>query len=190
MKSKTRYNIHLAEKKGVYVKEISNDEGFKIFSKLYFETCRRQKYFGHSEKYHKILWNKLKHSIAHILIAFYNSTPLAVYELFHFNDTLYYPYGGTSLQYRNFMASNLLMWEAVKIGKKLAAKKFDLWGSLQPDYDVNDPWSGFTKFKEGYGGKFVEFVGSYDLVINPLLYQLYNIVDILRNNFLALKRLI
>ena len=55
MHHKTRYNIRLAQKKGVVVKETSNDQGFKIFSRLYFDTCRRQKYFGHSKKYHQII---------------------------------------------------------------------------------------------------------------------------------------
>ncbi|MCR4313352.1 MAG: peptidoglycan bridge formation glycyltransferase FemA/FemB family protein, partial [Candidatus Roizmanbacteria bacterium] len=119
--SKTRYNIRLAEKKGVVIKEMSNNEGFEIFSKLYFDTCKRQKYFGHSPKYHKIIWESLKKDIAHILIAFYNNIPLASYELFYFKKTFYYPYGGTSTEYRNLMASNLLMWEAIKLGKKLGA---------------------------------------------------------------------
>ncbi|MEK7522972.1 MAG: peptidoglycan bridge formation glycyltransferase FemA/FemB family protein, partial [Patescibacteria group bacterium] len=178
----------LAEKKGVIVKEMSNDEGFKIFSKLYFETCKRQKYFGHTPKYHKIIWDSLKKDIAHILIAFYNDAPLAAYELFYFNNTLYYPYGGTSVEYRNLMASNLLMWEAIKLGKKLSAEKFDMWGSLGPNYDQSNPWSGFTRFKEGYATEFKEFVGSYDLVINPTLYKIYNTIYSLREVYLKFKR--
>ena len=187
MHSKTRYNIRLSEKKGVIVKEMSNDRGFEIFSKLYFETCKRQKYFGHTPKYHKIIWDNLKKDITHILIAFYNGVPLAAYELFYFKNILYYPYGGTSQEYRNLMASNLLMWEAIKLGKKLGAEKFDMWGSLGPNYDMKNPWSGFTRFKEGYGTKFTEFVGSYDLVINPLLYKIYNAVYSLREIYLRLK---
>ena len=187
MHHKTRYNIRLAKKKGVVVKEMSNNEGFNIFAKLYFETCRRQKYFGHNQQYHKIVWKNLKNKISHILIAYYRDIPLAAYQLFYFKDVLYYVYGGTSDQHKNLMASNLLMWEAILLGKKIGAKRLDMWGSLSPDYNPNDPWAGFTRFKQGYGGKFVEFVGSYDLVINPSLYQVYNITYKLRNFFLSLK---
>lgn len=187
--SKTRYNIRLAEKKGVVVKEMSNDQGFKIFSKLYFETCKRQKYFGHTPNYHKIVWESFKKNIAHILIAFYNDVPLAAYELFYFKNTLYYPYGGTSILFRNLMASNLLMWKVILLGKKLGANKFDMWGSLGPNYDSTDDWSGFTRFKEGYNTKFTEFIGSYDLIINNNLYCLYNYLYKFREQYLKLKGL-
>ena len=188
MHSKTRYNIHLAEKKGVVVKEMSDEKGFEIFSKLYFETTKRQKYFGHDYQYHKTVWDNLKNKISHILIAYYNDIPLAAYQLWYSDGVIYYVYGGTSELHRNLMASNLLMWEAIKLGKKLGATKFDMWGSLGPGYNPTDPWSGFTRFKEGYGTKFTEFIGSYDLVINPLLYKIYNAVYSLREIYLKLKR--
>lgn len=186
---KTRYNIRLAEKKGVIVKEMSNKEGFEIFSRLYFETCKRQKYFGHTPEYHKVIWESLKKDIAHILIAFYKDIPLASYELFYFKKSFYYPYGGTSTEHRNLMASNLLMWEAIKLGKKLGAEKFDMWGSLGPNYDPTDPWSGFTRFKEGYNTKFTEFIGSYDLIANKKLYHLYNFIYLMREQYLKLRSL-
>jgi len=185
---KTRYNIRLAEKKGVTVCEESNSSGFEKFSKLYFETTKRQKYFGHDYQYHKTVWNNLKNEISHILIAYYNDIPLAAYQLWYLDGVIYYVYGGTSELHRNLMASNLLMWEAIKLGKKLGAEKFDMWGSLGPNYDANDPWSGFTRFKEGYATKFMEFVGSYDLVINPLLYKIYNLVYSLREVYLRFKK--
>ncbi len=188
MKPKTRYNIKLAQKKGVVVREMSDDKGYEIFSRLYFDTCRRQKYFGHTEKYHRIIWDSLKNGVAHVLIAFYNDTPLAAYELFYFNKTFYYPYGGTSLEYRNLMGANLLMWEAIKLGKKLGADKFDMWGSLPPGYNENHSWAGFTRFKEGYGGQFTQMAGSYDLVINPLAYRVYNFAYQLRTLFLNARK--
>ena len=189
LKPKTRYNIRLAQKKGVIIKEENNDKGFKIFDDLYFTTCKRQKYYGHTAKYHQIVWNNLKNSIGHILVAYYQDQPLVVYQLWYFKDQIYYVYGGSSEIHRNLMAANLLMWEAIKLGKKLGAKQFDMWGSLPPNYDQNHPWAGFTKFKEGYGTKFTELVGSYDLLINPFLYQLYNYGYFIRNIYLSLRRL-
>ncbi|MFA6533134.1 MAG: peptidoglycan bridge formation glycyltransferase FemA/FemB family protein [Patescibacteria group bacterium] len=185
--SKTRYNIRLAEKKGVTVREESSNSGFEEFSKLYFETTKRQKYFGHNYQYHKTVWNNLKNKTSHILIAYYNDIPLAAYQLWYLDGVIYYVYGGTSELHRNLMASNLLMWEAIRLGKKLGAEKFDMWGSLGPNYDTDDPWSGFTRFKEGYATKFTEFIGSYDLVINPLLYKIYNFIYSLREVFLKIR---
>lgn len=187
MKPKTRYNIKLAQKKGVVIKEMSDDNGFAIFADLYFETCKRQKYHGHTREYHKIIWENLKSNLAHILIAYYEDTPLAAYELFYFKKKFYYPYGGTSLLHRNLMPANLLMWEAVKLGKKLGAETFDMWGALPPNYPENHPWAGFTRFKEGYGGVSQEFIGSYDLVIYPTQYSIYNFVHKARSFALSIR---
>lgn len=186
-KSKTRYNIRLAERKGVVVKEESTDEGFEKFIKLYFDTTKRQQYYGHTKEYHQTIWNHLKSSMAHILIAYYENEPLAAYELFHFHDRLYYPYGGSSEKHRDLMASNLLMWEAIRLGKKLNATSFDMWGSLPEGYDPQNPWSGFTRFKEGYSTQFVQYIGSYDLITAPLLYKLYNTSHTLRGMYLKIR---
>lgn len=185
MKPKTRYNIKLAQKKGVTVKEMTTDGGFEIFIKLYFETCKRQHYAGHNYDYHKTLFTELNNNISHILVAYYNETPIAAYHLFKFNDVLYYPYGGSSDQYREVMGANLLMWEAMKFGKANGCTSFDLWGSLSPEYDSNNIWSGFTRFKEGFGTQFVETVGSYDLVVNNLLYSPLILAQKIREKFLG-----
>jgi lipid II:glycine glycyltransferase (peptidoglycan interpeptide bridge formation enzyme) len=176
MHHKTRYNIRYAQKKGVKVEEESSDLGFETFAKLYFETTKRQKYFGHDRRYHQIIWDNLKQEISHILIAYFEGTPLAAYQLFKFKDTFYYVYGGTSDLHRNLMASNLLMWEAIRLGKRLGAKILDMWGSLPPDYKQSHSWAGFTRFKEGYGTEFRQFAESRDLVINKFQYFLYNLL--------------
>ena len=134
-----------------------------------------------------------KADIAHLLIAYYQphetagQIPLVAWILFLYKDVLYYPYGASSDQYKQTMASNLIMWEAMKWGKKHGAKLFDLWGALGPNPDPNHSWYGFHRFKEGYGGELVEFVGSYDLVINPLLYSVYNVLYPLRQKLLGLS---
>jgi lipid II:glycine glycyltransferase (peptidoglycan interpeptide bridge formation enzyme) len=180
LRSKTRYNIKIAQKKGVVVKEESNNKGYEIFENLYFETIKRQKYFGHTKKYHQIVWNEMKNKISNILISYHKDEPLGAYELFTFKETTYYVYGGSSEKYRNFMASNLLMWQSILFAKNKESKYFDMWGSLAPDYNQTHPWSGFTRFKEGYGGEYVELIGSYDLITKPLSYKLYNLAFYLR----------
>ena len=157
-----------------------------------FETTKRQGFFAHTKEYHRKMWETLKGNMAHLFTAEYTtdgrSYTLVTWILFLFNNTLYYPYGASSDKFRNVMASNLMMWEAIKFGKKHGAKKFDMWGSLGPDADSNDPWYGFHKFKQGYGAKLIEFAGSYDLVINSELYRLYSILHNIRKEFLSLKR--
>lgn len=184
MHPKTRYNIRLAEKKGVKVEQRSDDEAFKIYLKLYFETTKRQGYHGHNENYHNRAWEVLKAAgMARLLIAFYqppNSdirVPLTAWMLLNFKDTLYYPYGGSSDEHKEVMANNLVAWEAIKLGKKLGCKSFDLWGALSPDADPKDPWFGFHRFKKGYGAELVEYSGTFDLVFNYPLYWIFTTID-------------
>ncbi len=188
MHYKTRYNIRLAKKKGVAVKEMSDKTGFEIFLRLYLDTCRRQQYFGHNRLYHQVLWQYLQKKIARILIAFYQNIPLSAYELFVWKDTGYYPYGGSSMQHRNLMASTLLMWETIRFLKNLGLKRFDLWGSLPPNFSSAHRWAGFTRFKQGFGGDFVHLADSYDLITNLPVYRIYNHLYNLRQFYLNIVR--
>lgn len=179
MHPKTRYNIRLSRKKGVTVEERTDDEAFKIYLKLYFETTERQGYFGHTPLYHKTAWKTLKKAnMVRLLIGLYNKKPLSAWMLINFKDTLYYPYGGSSLEHREVMANNLVAWEAIKLGKKLKLKQFDMWGAANtPHPDRSDPFFGFHNFKEGYGGKLVEYLGSFDLIFNSPLYFAVTSID-------------
>lgn len=184
MHPKTRYNIKVAQKKGVEVYESTDDRDFEIYLKLYFETTKRQRYFGHTPHYHRLAWNILKDAgMARLLIARYQppgtsyQIPLVAWMLFNFNDTMYYPYGGSSDEHKEVMASNLVAWEAIRLGKKMGLKTLDLWGALGPNADPKDPWHGFHRFKAGYGPRHVEYVGSYDLVLKPALYEVLSFAD-------------
>ncbi len=178
MHPKTRYNIKIAQKHNVKVEDRVDDEAFKIYLKLYFETTKRQGYHGHNPQYHKIIWQTLKNKgMARILIASLNKEPLTAWMLLNFRDTLYYPYGGSSKSHPEVMANNLVAWEAIKLGKKLGLKYFDMWGALGPDASLKDPWYGFHRFKQGYGGNLVEYVGTYDLVFNWPIYLAFTAID-------------
>lgn len=195
MHQKTRYNIGVARKKGVRVHESTKSADFEIYLKLYFETTERQKYFGHTPAYHRLVWEILKPAnMTRLLVARYQASgtrhkvPLVAWMLLNFGDTLYYPYGGSSTEYREVMASNLVAWEAIRLGKKMGLKTFDMWGALGPGVEGNDPWYGFHRFKAGYGGTHVEYVGTYDLVLKPALYNILNTADKLRWLFLRATR--
>ncbi len=178
MHPKTRYNIRVAEKHGVKVEERTDDKAFEIYLKLYFETTKRQGYHGHNKYYHQKVWQTLKDAnMARLLIAYYKGEPITAWMLLNFKDTLYYPYGGSSLAHREVMANNLIAWQAIRLGKKLGLKEFDMWGALGPNADSKDPWFGFHKFKQGYGGQLVEYIGTYDLVFNWPLYWMFTIID-------------
>jgi len=75
------------------------------------------------------------------------------------------------------MANNLIAWEAIKLGKKLDCKNFDMWGALDPNASTKNPWFGFHRFKMGYGGKLVEYIGTYDLVFNWPIYLFFTLID-------------
>lgn len=180
MSQKTRYNIKIAQKHKVVVYEGRDQKAFETYLKLYFDTTKRQGYHGHNKKYHEQVWSTLNDSgIAKILIASYQNQPLTAWMLLNFKDTLYYPYGGSLVEHREVMANNLVAWEAIKMGKKLGLKKFDMWGALGPNAKSNDPWYGFHKFKQGYGGELVEYIGTFDLVLNWPIYILFSLVDML-----------
>jgi lipid II:glycine glycyltransferase (peptidoglycan interpeptide bridge formation enzyme) len=201
MHPKTRYNIKIALKHGVKVIQDNSDKAFEDYLRLTKETTRRQGFYAHTENYHRLMWQTLKPQstefkiqssyiklTAHLFLAKYENQTLAAWILFVYKDTLYYPYGASSDLHRETMASNLMMWEAIRFGKKLGLKKFDMWGSLSNNPNKTDPWYGFHRFKQGYGPKHIEFAGSFDLVINPILYRIYKILDKIRWTFLKLRK--
>jgi lipid II:glycine glycyltransferase (peptidoglycan interpeptide bridge formation enzyme) len=171
--SKTRYNIRVAERNGVTVKEDNSGAAFDRYLELTRETIRRQGFYAHSEKYHRLMWMILrKAGIAHLLTARYKNEIITTWILFAWKNFLYYPYGASTEEHKNVMANNLMMWEAIKFGKKLGLSTFDLWG--------REEGKGFTKFKEGYNPRVVEFLGTWDLIINKPMYALYKIGEKIR----------
>ena len=190
MHEKTRYNIRLAQKKGVVVKE--NDD-IESFIKLLSQTENRQGFYSHYANYYRNLWNVLRPAnIVHLLSAYlpnhlYTSHPIASIMLFHYGDFLYYPYGGSDPKFKEYMAPNLLHWAASKLGKRLGCKTYDLWGSYKNSKDETDPWYGIYRFKSGFGGTEIDFPSTVDVPLSPL-YPLFSFVDSLRWKFLKLVR--
>lgn len=186
MHPKTRYNIRVAQRHGVEVFEDNSKKAFEKYLDLTEQTTKRQGFYAHTARYHRLMWETLRtaqgkprpsHALAaHLLTARYQSKILITWILFAFGNTLYYPYGASSDKYRNVMASHLMMWEAIRFGKKLGLQKLDLWGK--------EEGKGFTRFKEGFGPQTIELIGTWDLVFQPSLYTMYRAAEDLRWKFL------
>jgi lipid II:glycine glycyltransferase (peptidoglycan interpeptide bridge formation enzyme) len=191
MHQKTRYNIRVAEKKGVKIEVKDDDETFKKYLKLHFETANRQGFYSHNQIYHQTLWKMLKESgMVKIVTATYQKKLLSAWFLVIFKDTIYYVYGASSIEHKEVMANNLVAWEGIKLGQSLGLKTFDMWGALGPKAPDNDPWMGFHRFKQGYGGRLVTYLGSYDLVFNDPLYWAFTTIDKLTGLKVFLLKLI
>ncbi len=188
-KQKTRYNIRVAEKRGVVVAIDNSDAAFEKYLQLTEETTKRQGFYAHGRGYHRKMWETLHSAgIAHLLTAKYNGEIITTWILFRFNDTLYYPYGASTREHREVMANNLVMWEAIKLAKQWGLHYLDMWGALGPEPDLTDPWIGFHTFKSGYGARHVEYVGTWDYVAQPILYKVYRILENLRWKILRLRK--
>jgi lipid II:glycine glycyltransferase (peptidoglycan interpeptide bridge formation enzyme) len=188
LNSKTRYNVNLAFKKGVQIFENTTQDGMEQYLQILAETTQRQGFYAHSPEYFRTMWSLLGESgMMRIFQAVYENTIVVSWIMFIFNGKLYYPYGASRNVYREVMPSNLMMWEMIKFGKAQGCQTFDMWGSLGPEPDQKDPWFGFHRFKKGFGGDLVEFLGTYDLVVNPPMYQIYTVAESVRWKFLRLK---
>ncbi len=188
LQSKTRYNVNLAYKKGVKIFENTSAEGMEQYISILEETMKRQGFYAHTPEYFRKMWAKLGDSgMLRIFNAVYEDTIIVSWIMFVFNGVIYYPYGSSRDLHRDVMASNLMMWEMIRFGKEIGCHTFDMWGSLGPEPDKKHAWFGFHRFKKGYGGKLMEFVGTYDLVLNEPIYRLYRIAEDLRWKVLRLR---
>lgn len=189
MHYKHRYNIKYAERNGVTVKKAQDEKDFDTFFELYKATAVRQKYYIHPRNYYLAIWKKLHPlNMCEILTAYYNDKPLASWMFFIHEGILYYPYGGSSDEHRNLNASTLVAWEGIKMGKSLNCVSFDMWGASKDIKNVSDPWYGFTNFKLKFGGKYVEYMDSYDFVLNRTAYDLFNTANSLRWTILKIMK--
>lgn len=181
MHPKTRYNIRVAQKHGIEVKEDNSVSAFAEYLRLTKETTDRQGFYAHDDTYHQTMWQVMhKNNIARLFTASYQEKILTAWIVFVWKDTIYYPYGASSREHRDVMAPTLMLWEIARWAKKKGLKYFDLWGALGPRPDEHDPWFGFHRFKQGFSPRLVEFAGSYDLVLTPVLYRLYTVADSVR----------
>ena len=169
--SKTRYNIRLATKKGVTVKE-GNKEDLKDFHRIMVETGARDGFIIRPLEYFEKMYDELAPEHMKVLMAYYEGKPISgVIPIIYGNKT-WYLYGASSNEYRNVMPNYLLQWEMIKMAIAKNQDMFDLRG-VSGVVDENHPQYGLYRFKKGFGAEFTEFIGEIYIPFKPFKYKLY-----------------
>lgn len=190
MHAKTRYNIGLADKKGVKARVEKNID---VFWSLNMQTVERDKFKSHNKEYYKKM---LDMDICHQLVAYIGDAPVASNICISFGGVFTYLHGASSSEYRNLMAPYLLQWESIKLAKSLGNKKYD-FGGTAPIYfekeikqknikaptcfnnfcwDVTHKWTGITRFKVGFGGEPKNYPDMVEVVFKAGAYKLFTTI--------------
>ena len=189
MKQKTRYNIRLAEKKGVRLR-IGELKDLPLLFKMYAETSVRDGFVIRDEGYYRAVWETFMKQpdtdhqpFAEPLMAEVNGEPVAAIFVFYFAGRAYYLYGMSLEAHREKMPNYLLQWEAICWAKSRGCSEYDLWGI--PDMSEDELELAFSskgsheglwgvyRFKRGFGGTIMRSIGAWDRIYYPSLYQLY-----------------
>ena len=172
MKPKTRYNIRLAERKGVVVRPGAAAD-LPTIAEMYQETGARVGFIVRPTPYYLDGWRALHDAgMAQPLIAEVDGRPVAAVILVRFADRVIYMYGASRNEARERMPNYLLQWEAVRWARAQGARVYDFWGA--PDvFNETDRLWGVWRFKAGFNGEVVRFIGAWDYTPRPLLYRLY-----------------
>lgn len=179
MKPKCRYNIRLAEKKGVTVRAWDD---VASFHQMMLITGGRDNFGVHSKEYYQRAYD-LFHpkGICELLVAEYEGKPLASLMVFANGKRAWYVYGASNNEERNRMPTYLLQWEAIRWAKSKGCDEYDLWGvpdedekTLEENFESrHDGLWGVYRFKRGFGGELKRAAQALDKVYNPLLYWMY-----------------
>lgn len=188
MKQKTRYNIRLAEKKGIEVKESRDYDAFHAMSLV---TGERDNFGIHTLGYYLKVKELFEPSgQANLLMAYFQGKPVAGIIVMLQGKNAWYLYGASTEEERNRMPTYLLQWEAIKWAKARGCQVYDLWGipdqeeteleALFTGKQVHDGLWGVYRFKRGFGGAVKRSAGAWDKPYSPGLYRMYQLYTKIR----------
>lgn len=193
MKSKWRYNVRLAGRRGVTTRPGTKDD-LPLLYDMYRETALRDNFIIRPFEYYLDAWGSfIESGSAFPLIAQVEDDPVAMVVIFRFGARAWYMYGASRNRHREKMPNHLLQWEAMRWAKSVDCTVYDLWGA--PDEPVeSDPMWGVYRFKQGFGATLVRHIGAYDYPTSRLWYWLYTaaiplLLRLLRRRYWSQARL-
>ena len=171
MKPKGRYNIKLAEKKGVTVREGTPEEIPQFYHLLEITTAR-DGFRANGLEYYKSFLDSLP--FARFMVAEHENEIISGGIFTYSGRQALYYYGASAGHKRNLMAPYLLQWEALRYGKANGCEYYDFMGIADPENE-HDSLHGVTDFKLKFGNGTTRFLPAYDIVFSPLKYSLYRL---------------
>ncbi len=175
MKQKTRYNIRLASRKGVTVREGSMQDLDPLYQ-MYAETSVRDGFVIRPKSYYRDAWGSFVASGNAVpLIAEVEGDAVAALMVYRFGGTAYYLYGMSRTAHREKMPNYLLQWEAMRWAISNNCSSYDFWGAPH-EIDAEDRMFGVYRFKLGFGAELVRTPGAWDFPTKPGLYKLYTAI--------------
>ena len=172
-KPKWRYNIRLAERKGVTV-EAAGRNDLPAFYDLLLTTAKRDGFFVRGRRYFETLYDTLApRGMLSLWMTRYEGRPVAGAICFAFGGRVTYVYGASSNEDRNVMPNHLMQWTMIRDAKRCGAQIYDFRGvaPIRPGVELEPHIAGLNRFKEGFGARYVEYVGDLDLSLRPLVYR-------------------
>ena len=174
MKSKTRYNIRLAARKEVEVRQVG-PEAFPAIVEMYATTAERNEFGIRPPAYYLDAWQSLFDAgMAQPFLAEYRGTPLAAVIVVYFGRLALYMYGASNELERNRMPTYLVQWEAIRWAKAQGCRVYDFWGAPDEFVESDSLW-GVWRFKSGFEGEVVRHIGAWDYPARPFWYWLFNV---------------
>ena len=168
MKEKWRYNVRLAIRKGVTIRVAQSLDDVIAWYALLQTTGERDHFGIHTRKYYCDAWRIFAPSQQiRLLLAEHGDRLLAGIFVGLFANQGIYLYGASSNESRNLMPNYLLQWEAIRWAKQQGATHYDFWGIPETD-NGDEAMAGVYRFKSGWGGRAVTFVGCYEHIYHPL----------------------
>lgn len=179
MKSKTRYNIRLAARKGVRVVEDNSPGALDLFWRMYEETAKRNGFWHRPREYYFAVWRALYEAgRVHLFFAEHEGDRLAGSLIHTFGRKYWYIAGASTNEKRNLMPPYLLQWEVMRWARERGITHYDMLGVPSPDELHEDhPWYGIYKFKIGFGGESSSYLGCLDLPVERLRARLWDKVE-------------
>ena len=182
---KTRYNIRLSGRKGVTVRDGSRED-LKRFYEIMQETGTRDDFLIRPLEYFEKMYDALGPNYLRLIMADYEGQAISGVIAIYYGDKVWYLYGASSNSHRNVMPNYLLQWEMIKWALEKKCRVYDFRG-VSGHVDENHPQYGIYKFKKGFNGDFVEFVGELNMVFKPFTNFMFDNAMKVRTKILSRK---